>query len=137
MEQQKETINSASQNMTDADIQTKAEITPEIREQIEAKIKQIKTEKNLKKVYAIVVQGDDGDDKPFYIGYFKRPSFSGFSMWANQVQKDSIVANKLLAEHCFVGGDSEVYKDDDLFCFGTMQHISDLIESRKSDLVKL
>lgn len=137
MEQQKENTNTALQNAVETEIQGKVEITPEMREQIEAKIKAIKAEKNLKKVYAIVVQGDDGDDKPFYIGYFKRPSFSGFSMWANQIQKDSIVANKLLAEHCFVGGDTEVYKDDDLFCFGTMQHITDLVESRKAELVKL
>ena len=44
------------------------EIPQEIKDQISEKIKTIKAEKKIKKVYAIVVEGDEGDSKPYYIG---------------------------------------------------------------------
>ena len=113
------------------------EIPQEIKDQISEKIKTIKAEKKIKKIYAIVVEGDEGDSKPYYIGYFKRPSFKGFSMWMNQLNKDTTVANKLLAQHSFIEGDKEMIDDDDVFLYGTMSHLTELIESRKSELVKV
>ena len=58
-------------------------------------------------------------------------------MWMNQLNKDTTVANKLLAQHSFIEGDKEMIDDDDVFLYGTMSHLTELIESRKSELVKV
>ena len=113
------------------------EISVEVREQITKKIEELRAQTNNKRIQAIVVAGDEYDEKPLYVGYFKRPNTVQFSLWMNQAQKDPVVANKTLAQSIFIGGDRELVDDEDLFLYGTMAKVSSLIESRNADLVKL
>lgn len=113
------------------------EISVEVREQITKKIEELRTQTGNKRIQAIVVAGDEYDEKPLYVGYFKRPNTMQFSLWMNQVQKDPVVANKTLAQNTFVSGDKELVDNEDLFLYGTMSKVAQLIESRNADLVKL
>lgn len=113
------------------------EISVEVREQITKKIEELRTQTGNKRIQAIVVAGDEYDEKPLYVGYFKRPNTMQFSLWMNQAQKDPVVANKTLAQNTFVSGDKELVDNEDLFLYGTMSKVAQLIESRNADLVKL
>ena len=113
------------------------EISVEVREQITKKIEELRTQTGNKRIQAIVVAGDEYDEKPLYVGYFKRPNTMQFSLWMNQAQKDPVVANKTLAQDTFVSGDKELVDNEDLFLYGTMSKVAQLIESRNADLVKL
>lgn len=113
------------------------EISVEVREQITKKIEELRTQTGNKRIQAIVVAGDEYDEKPLYVGYFKRPNTMQFSLWMNQAQKDPVVANKTLAQSTFVSGDKELVDNEDLFLYGTMSKVAQLIESRNADLVKL
>lgn len=113
------------------------EISVEVREQITKKIEELRTQTGNKRIQAIVVAGDEYDEKPLYVGYFKRPNTMQFSLWMNQAQKDPVVANKTLAQNTFVFGDKELVDNEDLFLYGTMSKVAQLIESRNADLVKL
>lgn len=114
-------------------------LNEDVKERIAQKIKELKAKLRVRKVIAIVVEGDieDGDSKPLYIAYFKRPDFAGFSQWMNFAQKDAVQANKMLAQNCFVDGDRELIDDDELFLFGTMSKITSILESRRNELVKI
>ena len=119
------------------------QVSDEQKKAIQEKIAEIKREKKLKRVYAIVVFGDDEDEKPIYVDYFKRPDFSTsttFSMPAAndpvKAANDPVQASRMLAQNCFVSGDKELVDDDDLFSFGLAAHISVLIQGRDGELVK-
>jgi hypothetical protein len=112
-------------------------ISVAMREEITKKIEELRQSTGNKRIQAIVVVGDEYDEKPMYVGYFKRPNTMQFSLWMNQAQKDPVVANKTLAQNCFISGDKELVDDEDLFLYGTMSKISLLINSRNADLVKL
>lgn len=107
-----------------------------VREEIERKALELKTKHGLRKIFIAVVQGEEEDDKPFYIGYFRRPGLVHFSQYMNFVQKDLVQANKMLANNVFLGGDRELVDDDELFLYGTMSQLTRLIDSRNSDMVK-
>ena len=113
------------------------DISVEIREQITKKIEELRTRTGNKRIQAIVVIGDEYDEKPLYVAYFKRPNTMQFSLWMNQAQKDPVMANKTLAQSTFVDGDKELVDNEDLFLYGTMSKIAQIIESRNADLVKL
>ena len=113
------------------------DISIEIREQITKKIEELRQKTGTKRIHAIVVKGDEFDNKPLYIGYFKRPNMLSLSLWMNMVQKDTIQANRTIAQNCFVDGDKELVDDEDLFLYGTQQKISTLMEGRNAELVKL
>lgn len=108
----------------------------EIREEIVKKAEELKAANKLRKIYIIVVEGEEGDEKPLYIGYMRRPSLAHFSQYMTFVQKDMVQANKMLASNVFLAGDRELVDDDELFLYGTMQHLNDLIDSRNADMVK-
>ena len=112
-------------------------ISVAMREEITKKIEELRQSTGNKRIQAIVVVGDEYDEKPMYVGYFKRPNTMQFSIWMNQAQKDPVVANKTLAQNCFISGDKELVDDEDLFLYGTMSKVAQLIESRNADLVKL
>lgn len=113
------------------------EISESIRQQIQSKIASIKAEKKLKKVYAVVVYGDDDDAKEVYIGYFRRPDIGSYSRFMIRVQEDQIQASLSLAQACFIEGDRELVNDTDMFSFGTMNQLGAIIKSRGAELVKL
>lgn len=108
----------------------------EIREEIVKKAEELKAQHKLRKIFIVVVEGEDGDDKPLYIAYMRRPNLMHFSQYMNFVQKDLVQANKMLATNVFLAGDRELVDDDELFLYGTMQQLSHLIDSRNADMVK-
>lgn len=108
----------------------------EVREEIVKKAEELKAQHKLRKIFIIVVEGEDGDEKPLYIAYMRRPSLIHFSQYMSFVQKDLVQANKMLATNVFLAGDRELVDDDELFLYGTMQQLSHLIDSRNADMVK-
>ena len=112
------------------------ELPIELREAIVKKVLELLKKTGVKRIYPIVVEGDDMDDKPFYIGYFKRPDVPIFSMFMNKVQNDSTQASLMLAQNCFIEGDRAML-DGDLFIYGTLPKLSTLIQNRNASLVKV
>lgn len=108
----------------------------EVREEIVKKAEELKAQHKLRKIFIIVVEGEEGDDKPLYIAYLRRPNLIHFSQYMNFVQKDLVQASKMLATNVFLAGDRELIDDDELFLYGTMQQLSHLIDSRNADMVK-
>ena len=97
---------------------------------------EIKAKNNIKRVFAIVVEGDDEDDKPMYVGYFRNPNIMHFSAYMSFVTKDAVQAALNLAKSTFVEGDRELIDDDDIFLRGTFDRFSAIMERRNSELVK-
>lgn len=114
-------------------------LSEQIQAEVEKKVKELKAaDPKLKKVFPILVEGDeDADEKPYYVGYFKQPTFPAFSKYLSLSQKDQAGAMRELAKDCFLDGDRELIKDDALFIFGLMPHLAQLIEIRKGKLVNL
>ena len=108
----------------------------EVREEIVKKAEELKAQHKLRKIFIIVVEGEEGDDKPLYIAYLRRPCLIHFSQYMNFVQKDLVQASKMLATNVFLAGDRELVDDDELFLYGTMQQLNHLIDSRNADMVK-
>lgn len=108
----------------------------EVRSQIASKADELKQQHKLRKVFVILVEGEDGDEKPFYVAYLQRPNLMHFSQYMNFVQKDIVQANKMLASNVFLAGDRELIDDDELFLYGTMSQLSHLIDARNGELVK-
>ena len=108
----------------------------EVREEIVKKAEELKAMHKLRKIFVIVVQGEEEDEKPLYIAYMRRPNLVHFSQYMNFVQKDLVQANKMLATNVFLAGDRELVDDDELFLYGTMQQLNHLIDSRNADMVK-
>lgn len=112
------------------------DVPVEVREEIAKKAEELKKMHNLRKVFVIVVKGDEDDAKPLYIGYLRRPNLMHFSQYMNFVQKDLIQANKMLATNVFLAGDRELVDDEELFLYGTMQQLNRIIDARNADMVK-
>ena len=108
----------------------------EIREEIVKKAEALKAEHKLRKVFVIIVEGEEGDDKPLYIAYMRRPGLMHFSQYMNFAQKDVVQAYKMLATNIFLAGDREMVDDEDLFLYGTMGQLSQIIDSRNAEMVK-
>lgn len=124
-----------TENIQNEDFLTSEELVKEI----EKKVKELKAgDPKLKRVYPIVVEGNEDDgEKPYYLGYFKQPSFPTFSKYLSISQKDQAGAMRELARDCYVDGDKELVKDDSLFIFGLMPQLAQIIEVRKGKLVNL
>lgn len=108
----------------------------EVREEILKKAETLKAQHKLRKIFVIIVEGEEGDAKPFYIGYFRRPSLMHFSQYATFMQKDFVQANMMLANNTFLEGDREMISDEDLFLYGAMNSLAQLLETRNADMVK-
>ncbi len=109
-----------------------------IQTEIEKKVEELKAaDAKLKRVFPIMVLGDEDDGKEYYIGYFKQPAFPAFSKYLSLSQKDQAGAMRELAKDCFVDGDKELIKDDSLFIFGLMPYLGQIIEMRQGKLVNL
>lgn len=138
-------MNKEKKNQEAAEVQSTApsieftndvNVPVEIREAIVKKAEELKVQYKLRKIFIVVVAGEDEDEKPLYIAYLRRPTLMHFSQYMNFVQKDLVQANKMLATNVFLAGDRELVDDDDLFLYGTMQQLSHIIDSRNSDMVK-
>lgn len=109
----------------------------EMQEAIKAKAAEVKAKHNGKRIFVVVIEGDvDAGEKPYYIGYFRRPNMMEFSQYMNFVQKDLVQANSMLAKQIFLDGDRSLVDDEELFIYGTMQQLSHVIDSRNGDIVK-
>lgn len=114
-------------------------ITEEIQASIEEKVKELRNaDPKVGRIYPIVVYGDkEAGEKALYIAYFKQPSFPAFSKYLALAQKDVVGAMRDMAKECFLDGDKELVKNDSLFCYGLMPHLSQLIEVRQGKIVNL
>lgn len=128
--------NVMSQQTAEETVNNDVVISEETNAVIKAKIKELQESRKIKHVFAIVVEGEEGDEKPLYIGYFRRPSLAHFSQYMSFVQKDIVQAAKMLASNTFVDGDRSLVDDDDLFIYGTFQKLTTLMENRNATLVK-
>lgn len=142
MEEAKETTISAPEAQATETKKSIIEFTGDImipvalREEITKKAEELKAQHKLRKIFVIVVEGEDGDEKPLYIAYLRRPSLMHFSQYMNFVQKDMVQASKMLATNTFLAGDRELVDDDDLFIFGTMTQLNRVIDTRNGEIVK-
>lgn len=113
-------------------------ITDELQKEIDETITKLR-EKNPKcRIYAIVVQGTEFDEKDLYVGYFREPSFKTFSKYLSFVSNGQQAPGmRSLATDCFLEGDKELVDDDSLFLFGLMGQMAKVIEMRHGQLVNL
>lgn len=108
----------------------------EVRAAISAKAEEIKAQHKLRKIFIMVIEGEECDEKPFYVAYLRRPGAMVFSQYMNFAQKDIVQASRNLLNNVFIAGDRELVDDDDLFIYGAMPQVNMLLESRNADMVK-
>lgn len=114
------------------------EITSTVKAEIEKKVAELREKNpNIRVIFPIVVEGNEYDEKPMYIGYFRQPSFQAFSKYLSASQSNQAVAMRTLATDCFLDGDKELVDDDSLFLFGLMGQLTKVIEMRHGRLVNL
>lgn len=115
------------------------ELPAELQKTIEAKVKELKAaDPKVKRIYPIVVEGDpENDEKDYYVGYFRQPSFPTFSKYLAASQSNNANAMRQLAKDCLLAGDSELVEDESLFLFGLMAQMSKIVESRNGRVVNL
>lgn len=123
--------------VTDEKGVTKFVLVDEVRKQIEEKTREIMQTKNLKKVFPVVVKGEEGDSKPFYVAYFRRPDMATYARFMATVQNDEVQASMFLAQNTIIDGDAELVNDEDLFIFGTMNQLGPIVAGRSGEVVKL
>lgn len=130
-------LNPQNQEVEEEVIKTDVSQVPaELRAKIENHIKELIAKTGQKRIFAFVVKGDEFDDKEFYIGYFRRPNMMEYSQYMNFWQKDPIQANYTVAQSVFIEGDREMVDDQDIFLYGTMARIIELMNGREAELVK-
>lgn len=113
-------------------------LTNALKKEIEAHVKDLKEkDAKLKIVYPIIVEGEEYDDKEYYLAYFRQPNFTIFSKYLTFSQKDQAVAMRALATDCFIDGDKALVDDDSLFLFGLFPQLGRLIQMRNGRLVNL
>jgi hypothetical protein len=105
--------------------------------EIKEKALKLKTEKKLRKIFPIIVFGDETEEKEVYVAYLAEPSFPQFSKFMAASKKDEVTAMRTLAKDCFLEGDKELVDNDSLFLFGLMGQLSEIISTRQSLLVNL
>lgn len=109
-----------------------------LAKEIEKKVEELKAaDQKLRVVFPLVVEGAEFDEKPYYVGYFRQPSFASFSKYLSASQTNQAVAMRTLAKDCFLAGDNELVDDDSLFLFGLMGQLSRIIEMRHGNLINL
>ena len=112
-------------------------LTMKQESEIKEKAQKIKEEKKLRKIYPMVVFGEEGDEKEVYVAYMSEPTFPQFSKFMAASKKDEVMAMRTLARDCFIDGDRELVDNDSMFLFGLMGQLSELITTRPSTLVNL
>lgn len=114
------------------------ELPEDLMKTIEGEVKAIKkANPTLKKVHVIIIQGEGDDDKPYYVAYFKRPGVVGMSKFAAAAEKDKAIGAKVLANDNFIKGDRELIDNEDLFVYGLMPRILEILKTRSGKIVNL
>lgn len=113
------------------------DLTLKQKEEIQKKVEELKKQdlKKNKRVYPIVIFGDEFDEKDVYIGYFREPDFAAFSKFIQLQKKDEIAAIRALARDIFIEGDKEMVDDDSLFLYGLSSKLATILESRQAKVV--
>lgn len=119
------------------EIEGQEALDPKVMEAIEKKVASLKEKNPKAKIVPLMVEGEPGDDKEIYVGYFSQPSFMNFSKYMTLAQKDQVSAMRQLARDCYVDGDKELVDDDSLFLFGLMGQMQHLIKMRGGRLINL
>jgi hypothetical protein len=113
-------------------------LTLQQESEIKEKALKLKADKKLRKVFPMVVFGDETcDEKEIYIAYLSEPNFPQFSKFMAASKKDEVTAMRTLAKDCFLDGDKELVDNESLFLFGLMSQLSEIISTRQSTLVNL
>jgi len=113
-------------------------LTLEQEAQIKEKALKLREERKLRKIYPMVVFGEEGyDEKEIYVAYMSEPSFPQFSKFMAASKKDEVNAMRQLAKDCFVDGDKELVDNESLFLFGLMGQLSEIISTRQNVLINL
>ncbi|MDB4497827.1 hypothetical protein N9251_00635 [Gammaproteobacteria bacterium] len=81
-----------------------------------------------REIYSVTVDG--------HIAYLKKPGRQTLSYASSVGTSDPLKFNELILNECVVGGSDAVKTDDGLF-LSVSAKISDLIEIKEADLVKL
>lgn len=79
-------------------------------------------------IYAIKVDG--------HICYLRKPDRKILSYASTVGTKDPIKFNELLLQNCWLGGSEEIKTNDELF-LGASAKLSELIQVKEAELVKL
>ena len=110
------------------------ELTLAQEETIKKTLEEIRKQdpKKNKRVYPIVVFGDEYDDKDVYIAYFREPDFIAFSKFVQLQKKDEIAAVRSLARDTFIQGDKELVDDYSLFLYGLATKLANIIGARQA-----
>ena len=114
------------------------ELTLAQEETIKKTLEEIRKQdpKKNKRVYPIVVFGDEYDDKDVYIAYFREPDFIAFSKFVQLQKKDEIAAVRSLAHDTFIQGDKELVDDDSLFLYGQGRKFLDRWQVRDDEWLR-
>ncbi len=113
-------------------------LTLEQEKKIKETALKLKQEKKLRKIYPMVVFGEENcDEKEVYVAYLAEPTFPQFSKFMAASKKDEVMAMRTLAKDCFIDGDRDLVDNESLFLFGLMGQLSELITTRQSVLVNL
>lgn len=111
------------------------ELDKKIIEEIKSKIASLKADKPKRKIFPLVVFGEDGDDKEVYVGYFARPNMMTFDKFLTMSKSQGEVKSmNVLANDCFIDGDRELIDNEDLFIYGLMPQLSTILNSRTGQL---
>lgn len=106
--------------------------------EIKAFAQKLKEEKNIRKIYPMIVFGDkSAGEKDYYIAYMAEPTFPQFSKFMTASKRDEVMAMKTLAKDCFLDGDKELVDNESLFLFGLMGQLSEIISTRQSLIINL
>lgn len=108
-------------------------IGDEVKKTIEAKVKTL--QKKHGKIQVIAVAGMEGDDKELYVAYMKKASIASFSRFTSKAKSDEVLAAKGLCDDLFVAGDKELLEDDELFMFGLMPQLDQIMKIRQSKVI--
>lgn len=95
------------------EIEESEELTLAQEETIKKTLEEIRKQdpKKNKRVYPIVMLGDEYDDKDVYIAYFREPDFTAFSKFVQLQKKDETVTVQSLARDIFIQGDKKLVDD--------------------------
>lgn len=102
-------------------------LAAELQADIDAKVAQLKKDKDVKEVFVLRV----GDK----IGYLRKPNRKDLAMSRSLGEGDYIASQEVLMDALWLAGDEEIKTDDDYF-LNALPHIEGMIEAKKVELKK-
>jgi len=112
-------------------------ISKELEKEISDKCDALCAEHKIKKVFPIIIEGDDLDEKELYITYFREPELKAFSKFQSLGKSNEVQASRQLARDCYLDGDKEPIDDDSMFLYSLRVELMGIIRVRKSKIVNL